>query len=103
MLPNLFRDLPVTPPEHEEVSVLHAGAGCRIERIVSFGHTTGWYDQDQDEWVAVLTGEAVLEYGDGSRRTMVPGDVEYLPRHFRHRVAATSAHEPTVWLAVYMQ
>lgn len=103
MLPNLFRDLPATPPAQEDVTALHTGSACRIERIVSFGHTTDWYDQDEDEWVAVLAGEAVLEFGDGSLRTMRPGDAEYLPRHHRHRVAATSVHEPTVWLAVFMQ
>ena len=103
MPPNLFRDVPTTPPAEEEITTLHAGPACRIERIVSFGHSTDWYDQDEDEWVAVLTGEGVLEFADGSVRTMRPGDVEYLPRHCRHRVAATAASEPTVWLAVFMQ
>jgi cupin 2 domain-containing protein len=103
MPPNLFRNVPTTPPAEEEITMLHAGPTCRIERIVSFGHSTDWYDQDEDEWVAVLTGEGVLEFTDGSTRTLGPGDVEYLPSRCRHRVAATAAHEPTVWLAVFMQ
>lgn len=41
----------------------HAGAGVRVERIVSQGHVTPpgqWYDQDWDEWVSLLSGAARL-------------------------------------------
>lgn len=99
---NLFDGLPSDAPDAERVEVLAEVGPTRIERIVSFGHTTGWYDQDADEWVAVLAGEAVLEFGDGSTRTMLPGDYEFLPRHRRHRVAATAPDRPTVWLAVFV-
>ncbi len=74
---------------------------ARIERIVSFGHSTEWYDQDEDEWVAVLAGHAELEFDDGTRRRLIPGDHVYLPAHLRHRVASTSTTEPTIWLAVF--
>lgn len=39
-----------------------------MERIVSNGQVTPegeWYDQDLDEWVVVLEGEARLHYMDG--------------------------------------
>lgn len=97
---NLFEGLPQRPTSDEVVHLLADIAGTRVERIVSFGHTTDWYDQDADEWVAVLTGEAVLEFADGTARTMGPGDYELLPRHRQHRVAATAQGRPTVWLAV---
>lgn len=99
---NLFDGLPGTPPPVECIDILADVAGTRVERIVSFGHTTGWYDQDEDEWVTVLAGEGVLEFADGSRRVLRPGDYEFLPRHRRHRVAATAAATPTVWLAVFV-
>lgn len=42
-----------------------ASTSTRIERIVSHGHASPpgfWYDQEEAEWVAVLSGEAVLEF-----------------------------------------
>ena len=43
--------------------------GVRIERIVSKGHTSpesGWYDQEENEWVMVLQGFGILTFEDGS-------------------------------------
>lgn len=101
-MPNLFDGLPAGPTGDETTDTLLAGAAVRIERIVSFGQSSGWYDQDEDEWVAVLTGSGVLEFEDGATRELAPGDFEYLPRHRRHRVASTAQGEPTVWLAVFI-
>lgn len=73
-----------------------------LERIVSHGHTTPegeWYDQERDEWVAVLEGEARLEYADGVKVHLRRGDQLFLPKHCRHRVSYTSA--PCVWLAMH--
>ena len=42
----------------------------RIERIVSKGHSspdTGWYDQEENEWVMVVEGRASLEFEDGRK------------------------------------
>lgn len=76
--------------------------GTRIERIVSRGHATPegvWYDQEEDEWVAVLEGTARLAYGDGSVITLRKGDFVLIPRRVKHRVAHTS--DPCIWLAVH--
>ena len=99
---NLFAGLPDRPADEEQVDELLAIGGARIERIVSFGHSTGWFDQDEDEWVAVLTGEGELEFADGSRRVLTVGDSIFLPRHQRHRVVRTAAGGPTIWLAVFV-
>jgi cupin 2 domain-containing protein len=101
-MPGLFDELPQRPMPEELVQTLHEARGVRIERIVSFGHATGWYDQDEDEWVAVLAGTGELEFADGSRREMRPGDYEWLPAHRRHRVVGTATDQPTVWLAVFL-
>jgi cupin 2 domain-containing protein len=45
----------------------------------------------------------VLEFPDGSTRTLRAGDYLTIPRHLRHRVAATAADRPTVWLAVFLR
>ncbi|MDL2307506.1 cupin domain-containing protein [Desulfovibrio sp. OttesenSCG-928-C06] len=76
--------------------------GLLVERIISQGETTPegeWYDQERDEWVAVLEGEARLAFEDGSERTLERGDYIFLPRRFRHRVTYTSS--PCIWLAIH--
>lgn len=86
----------------EAFQTLFERAGLRIERIVSHEHASPegfWYDQAQDEWVMVTTGEAVIEFDDGSRRCLRPGDWLVIPARRRHRVAATFGR--TVWLAVH--
>ena len=76
----------------------------RVERILSFGvHSPSsfWYEQEEDEWVAVLSGEGTLEFEDGSKEILKEGDWIFLPAHIRHRVASTTKEPPCVWLAVY--
>lgn len=80
--------------------------GVRVERIVSLGQTTPageWYDQAWDEWVLLLSGEALLQLaGENTPRRLRPGDSLLLPAHCRHRVAWTAADEQTVWLALHL-
>ena len=76
----------------------------KIERIVSSGHTSpesGWYDQDQNEWVMVVQGEAEIEFDDGSTVQLGTGDYLHIPAHRRHRVSMTSSSPETVWLAIH--
>lgn len=73
-----------------------------IERIISHGQVTPagqWYDQERDEWVAVLQGEARLGFDDGREICLGPGDHALLPKHVKHRVTYTSS--PCLWLAVH--
>lgn len=92
--------------ESESFERLHSTESVLIERIVSCGHRTAegeWYDQAHDEWVALLQGEAVLAYEDGSETRMERGDWLLIPARRRHRVAFTSASPACVWLAVHMR
>lgn len=78
--------------------------GIKIERIVSKGHTTTefeWYDQNTDEWVIVLKGEAVLEFEDADEVRLKDGDYINIPAHTKHRVSWTKPDEETVWLAIH--
>ncbi len=98
---NLFASVPDHLAE-ELVQVLAGNSDVRIERIVSTGHHNPsgfWYDQDQDEWVLVLTGAAKLRFEDGIME-LTPGDHVNIPAHCKHRVEWTTPDEPTVWLAV---
>ncbi len=101
---NIFSlpETPRGPGEPERFDMLARGGGVRIERIISHGHATpedAWYDQDQDEWVAVLEGEAGLLYADGREIVLSRGDHVLIPRRVRHRVTRTSS--PCIWLAVH--
>lgn len=102
-LPNLFRDFP--PRTDVEVFERLAGVagGSRVERIVSRGQASPegyWYDQDEDEWVALLSGSATLAWEDGRERDLLPGDYVFLPAHEKHRVVRTDPVRATVWLTV---
>jgi cupin 2 domain-containing protein len=101
---NLFADIPETLVE-EKLTPLVTAPGVRIERIVSRGQASPpgfWCDQHEAEWVLVLQGSAeILFEGEAAARSLGRGDHLHIPAHARHRVIATDAHEPTVWLAVH--
>jgi len=97
-------ELPANQPDEEIFEELLRTSSFRVERIVSTGQASPpgfWYDQEEDEWVALLQGEAELEFEDGSAETLRNGDWVFLPARMRHRVAATSAEPPCIWLAVF--
>ena len=101
---NLLRDLPPAA-EDELVTRLARGGAFRLERIVSWGQVTPegvWYDQDQDEWVLLLSGAAdLLIEGEAMPRRLRSGDFLLLPAHRRHRVEWTDKEAATVWLALH--
>jgi len=100
---NLFNEIPDRLAE-ELVTILAENQHVRIERIVSNGHTSlkgFWYDQEEQEWVIVLKGEATLFFEDGESVALKPGDHLLIPAHRRHQVEWTTPEEPTVWLAVF--
>ncbi len=75
----------------------------RILRIVSTGQSDPpdqWQDPEDDEWVLLLTGSAVLQFED-DRLTMKPGDWCHIPAGTRHRVDFTDPEQPSVWVAVH--
>lgn len=102
---NIFAALPNTL-EKEVFEDLIRTETVRIERIISHGQSspeTGWYEQDENEWVIVLTGEGCLKFENGDDVIMKPGDYLFIPAYQRHRVVRTTKHEPTIWLAVFFQ
>jgi cupin 2 domain-containing protein len=101
---NLFADVP-HQADNEALNELLAGGRFRLGRIVSTGQATApgeWYDQDDDEWVVLLSGSAGLRFEDESAvRELKPGDFVNIPAHRRHRVEWTDAVQPTVWLTLH--
>lgn len=99
---NLF-DIEKMPDSDELVEILAESKSVRIERIVSSGHISQqgfWYDQHENEFVALLQGEAVITYEDGSIR-LKAGDTTIIPAHKKHRVDFTSIEPLCVWLCVF--
>ncbi len=103
-VPNLFAGLPPEGAPAETFATLVSAPGARIERIVSRGQASPpgfWYDQAEDEWVAVLAGAATLRFEDAPEPLrLTAGDHVWIARNRRHRVEATA--DPTIWLAVHL-
>ena len=96
---NLFADA-LPPQEGERFETLLEHRNLVIERIVSSSAITPTeYVQPQDEWVVLLTGEAVLEVG-GEDRALQAGDHLFLPAGMPHTVKRVSAG--AIWLAVHL-
>lgn len=95
---------PLASASGEIVETLSAGRGVRIERIISRGRHSPegfWYDQEDAEWVLVLSGKARLVFEGGEVVEMAPGDYVDIPAHRKHRVDWTDPGQDTVWLAVH--
>lgn len=101
---NIYQAIPAALPE-ELLQTLHQAGRLKIERIVSRGHVSPpgfWYQQEQDEWVMLLQGEAELGFQDGrATRRMRAGDYLLLPAGLAHRVEWTSSSPECVWLAIF--
>ena len=100
---NLLR-LPSEPPTAEVSELLLQRPGIRMERILSTGQASPpgfWYDQAEDEWVAVLQGEGALQWEDGKVTELRSGDWLLIPAHQKHRVERTSVEPPCIWLALF--
>jgi cupin 2 domain-containing protein len=104
-LANLFEQLPASGKDAEQFLELLDRPGLRIERIVSTGQASPpgfWYDQEDGEWVLVLSGEALLRFEDEPEaRRLMAGDFVHIAPHRRHRVDLTHPEQPTVWVAVH--
>ena len=101
---NLLADLPDVP-SGEVFQPFVERDGIKIERIISHGQATPkgeWYDQEWDEWVLILSGQAhVLIEGETQPRELKCGDHLLLSAHCRHRVEWTPPDTTTIWLAVH--
>ncbi len=102
---NIF-NLPSQLLNEEYFESLLSAENILIERIISTGQTTppgNWYDQERDEWVILLKGEAKISYIDGSIIKLKQGDYIFIPAHKKHRVEYTTTNPPCIWLAIHFQ
>ena len=97
---NVF-NLPPLPLAEELTTILASNGKIRIERIISTGQVSGWYDLTEAEFIVLLEGNAAIEYEYGGNVVMSKGDTLLLKPHERHRVSYTSSIPPCVWLCVF--
>lgn len=106
MIANIFDNVPVNVKD-EQIQAMTNSDKVRIERIVSNGQVSPknfWYDQDENEFVMLLEGSAILEVKTGEYVEEVKlgiGDYLLISAHQKHRVTYTDTDSPTVWLAVF--
>ncbi|HVP78765.1 MAG TPA: cupin domain-containing protein [Thermodesulfobacteriota bacterium] len=102
---NIFSGFPERAVKEEITEALLDTQHFTLKRILSSGQMTPpgeWYDQNADEWVILLSGEAGLLFeGEAEARVMRPGDFVHIPAHKRHRVEWTDPKHKTVWLALH--
>jgi cupin 2 domain-containing protein len=103
-LGNFFDNLPMLSDVELVESIVESNH-IRIERIISTGQSSPpefWYDQNETEWVIVLSGEAILEFeNEVELKRLCVGDYVLIPAHCKHRIAQTAKDKPTIWLAIF--
>lgn len=70
-----------------------------IERISSFSNVTDYMVENNDEFVYLLDGEAILEI-NGEKITLKKDNYYYIPKMTKHRVAYTSYD--CKWLCIFI-
>ena len=93
--------MPPLPLAKELTTVLFESENVRVERIISTGQSSGWYDQEETEFVVLLEGNAVIEYENGKSIAMSKGDTLKIKPHERHKVSYTSSEPPCIWLCMF--
>lgn len=103
---NLFENIFIDKEREEFIDIIES-ENVRIERIVSNGQCSPedfWYDQDENEFVLLLEGHAVLEIQEGDELKeveLMKNDYINIKANTRHRVKHTHHTHPTIWLAVF--
>ncbi len=89
------------PREGEEaITELLQHKNVTINRIVSNRLSDGsWYDQEEDEWLILLQGEALLLL-DNEEIRLKAGDTLFIPAQQLHKVVSTSTD--ALWLTVHI-
>lgn len=95
-----LRPVADTPATGERIEQVFTLRNMAIEQILSGPDVAPEeYLQEQDEWIALLAGHAVLEVGD-ERVELGSGDWVLLPGGVPHRLIEVESG--TNWLAVHL-
>lgn len=102
---NIFDNIPNKISE-EILEELFSNSNVRIERVVSSGNVSPdnfWYDQDEDEWILLVAGNAIVTFEGDRTVELKAGDTLYIGAHEKHRVAYTSSNPQCIWLCIFMK
>lgn len=103
---NIFNIDNTLSAEQETFEKIFTSENVLIERIISTGQITTegeYYDQDQDEWVLLLQGYAIIVLDNSEKINLKTGDYIHIPAHQMHRVDFTSNLPACIWLAVHIK
>jgi len=90
----------ITPENGETFTTLLEHKDIKINRIVSSDKLDqNIYQQEEDEWLVLLEGEATLLL-DKEEKTIKKGDTLFIPSNTPHQVLRTRSG--TVWLTVHI-
>jgi len=100
LLKNIFANSSEAPAKgSESFETLFDNSKIKIEKILSNALIEGeWYEQQNEEWVVLLRGTALLEFEELTQE-LTCGDFIFIPKLKKHRVLKTS--EDAMWLAVH--
>ena len=100
---NIFSEIPVDLQDEIFEDIIKTD-NLKIERIISYGHTspkTGWYESEQNEWVIVLKGQAILSFESSEDVKLNAGDYINIVAFTKHKVSWTLPNAETIWLAIH--
>ena len=99
---NIFENI-IIDKKQEQFFKLIKNDNIRIEKIVSNGQSSPinfWYEQNENEFVLILKGSAILQYED-KELNLKEGDYVNITAFTKHRVKYTNENKPTIWLAIF--
>jgi len=90
----------MTPKSGETFTTLLEHKNIKINRIVSSADVKPIeYNQEEDEWLVLLEGEATLLI-DKKEEVLTKGETLFIPAKTPHTVLKTS--DGTVWLTIHI-
>jgi cupin 2 domain-containing protein len=100
---NIFEQIPKDLKEEVFQTILSSDK-LSIERIISYGQSSplsGWYEQEKNEWVMLLQGEALISFESKEDVKLIAGDYLHIPALLKHRVTWTQPNVVSIWLAIH--
>jgi len=100
---NIFTK-PKVGDEEEIFDELVKGDNISVEKIFTakaFKQPGKWYDQEKDEWVLLLQGNAKLEFEEENIVNLNKGDYLFIPAHKKHRINKSSDEPNCIWLTIH--
>jgi cupin 2 domain-containing protein len=103
---NIFNKIDADKKDFEIFESLAETGNALVERIISTGQKTPdgqWLQQDRNEWVVLLQGNAGISFEEGFEYDLIPGDHLLITQGTKHRVTYTSTDPECIWIAFHFE